>query len=218
MLNIAPMLYGQSDKYIKVWLYIFNHLAKGNNKLCVGDIISECSVTRQSFYDIVNRGLQVFNNHNIELTITRHHNKDRYININFNQLVSTNNQSSIKEKKDKSIVKDVNEQQSASINVIVTYLNEITNKHYRIDNATTIRLITARLNNGYNIEQFKYVIDIKTSQWLNTDHEKYLRPETLFGNKFESYLNETFTTNKPSDSTSQRIRNAEESIDRDWGI
>lgn len=219
MLNIAPLLYGQSDKYIKVWLYIFNHLAAGNNKLCVGDIINECAVTRQSFYEIINRGITIFNKHQVEMIIERQHAKDRYINISVTQLTSTNNQSSIvKPKKDKPIIKDDNEQQSLAINVIVTYLNETTNKHYRTDNATTVRLITARLNNGYNIEQFKYVIDIKSSQWLNTDHEKYLRPETLFGNKFESYLNETFTTNKPSDSTSQRIRNAEESIERDWGV
>ena len=37
---------------------------------------------------------------------------------------------------------------------------------------------------------FKKVIDSKSKEWLNTDFEKYLRPATLFGSKFESYLNE----------------------------
>ena len=29
------------------------------------------------------------------------------------------------------------------------------------------------------------MIDVKTDEWLNTDSDKYLRPETLFGTKFE---------------------------------
>ena len=39
-------------------------------------------------------------------------------------------------------------------------------------------------------EDFYKVINIKSKQWLNTDMEKYLRPVTLFSNKFEGYLNE----------------------------
>ena len=33
------------------------------------------------------------------------------------------------------------------------------------------------------------MIDKKCSEWLGTDMEQYLRPQTLFGTKFESYLN-----------------------------
>ena len=40
------------------------------------------------------------------------------------------------------------------------------------------------------VEDFKKVIDSKSKEWLNTDFEKYLRPATLFGTKFENYLNE----------------------------
>ena len=40
------------------------------------------------------------------------------------------------------------------------------------------------------ISDFKKVIDSKSNEWLGTDFEKYLRPATLFGSKFESYLNE----------------------------
>ena len=41
-----------------------------------------------------------------------------------------------------------------------------------------------------NIDDFKTVIDKKADDWIGTDMEKYLRPETLFGTKFESYLNQ----------------------------
>lgn len=41
------------------------------------------------------------------------------------------------------------------------------------------------------MEDFEKVIDTKTAQWLNDPiMNKFLRPETLFGPKFESYLNE----------------------------
>jgi len=73
---------------------------------------------------------------------------------------------------------------------IVNYLNSKTNKNFRSKTKNAIKLIKARLNEGYVIDDFKKVIDIKTKEWLNSDFEKYLRPITLFGSKFESYLNE----------------------------
>ena len=73
---------------------------------------------------------------------------------------------------------------------IVEYLNRKCNKNFKHTTKSTQRLINARLNEGFTIEDFKKVINIKSSQWLGTDMEKYLRPQTLFGTKFESYLNE----------------------------
>lgn len=73
---------------------------------------------------------------------------------------------------------------------VVDHLNAKTGKHYKSSNDTTRRYIRARLNDGFTVEDFKSVINKKTEEWLNTDMEKYLRPETLFGTKFESYLNE----------------------------
>ena len=49
---------------------------------------------------------------------------------------------------------------------------------------------------GYDEEDFYKVINIKSKQWLNTEMEKYLRPETLFSNKFEGYLNEEVDINE----------------------
>ena len=82
------------------------------------------------------------------------------------------------------------EESKEQIKEIVNYLNSKTNKNFRLTTKNTVKLIKARLNEGYVIDDFKKVIDIKTKEWLNSDFEKYLRPETLFGNKFEGYLNE----------------------------
>ena len=216
MLNIAPALYGQSEKYIHLWLYVFNQLSKGENAIAVASLIHEINVTRQSMYEILNRGVRVFGEHGLTISLHRKHSTDNMIVFNVGELINQSIQTATKVKASKEDKpkrsKSINDQQSLAVNAVVTYLNQVSGKQYRTDNESTIRLILARLNKGFTVEQFYYVIDVKAAHWMNTDMEKYIRPETLFGNKFESYLNETFTTNKPNDT----IRNAEESINRDW--
>ncbi|MEE6725542.1 conserved phage C-terminal domain-containing protein [Pediococcus acidilactici] len=73
---------------------------------------------------------------------------------------------------------------------IISYLNKKAGTKYRASGSKTQRLIKARFNDGFNDEDFKKVIDIKVAEWGGTDMAKYLRPETLFGTKFESYLNQ----------------------------
>ena len=78
-----------------------------------------------------------------------------------------------------------------NINIyIVEYLNSKANTNYKTTTRKTNELIKARINEGFTLDDFKKVIDNKTSDWKGTDYEKFLRPETLFGNKFEGYLNQ----------------------------
>lgn len=77
------------------------------------------------------------------------------------------------------------------VKTIVGYLNEKTKSTYRTTTRETKRLIKARLNEGFTVDDFKTVIDKKTAVWFNdTKMKNYLRPTTLFGPKFEEYLNE----------------------------
>jgi uncharacterized phage protein (TIGR02220 family) len=80
------------------------------------------------------------------------------------------------------------------IKTIIDYLNKKSGKNYRAGASKTSSLITSRLNENYTLDDFKHVIDVKTQEWINTDMEKYLRPETLFSGKFEGYLNENITS------------------------
>ena len=73
---------------------------------------------------------------------------------------------------------------------IVDYLNEKTGKNFKHKTAKTRKFIEARWNQDFRLDDFKKVIDVKSDEWLNTDGDKYLRPETLFGTKFEGYLNQ----------------------------
>lgn len=73
---------------------------------------------------------------------------------------------------------------------VIDFLNEKTSKEYKATSEKTKGLITARLNEKFTVNDFKKVITVKTKEWLNTENDKYLRPETLFGGKFEGYLNQ----------------------------
>lgn len=74
---------------------------------------------------------------------------------------------------------------------VIDYLNEKLGARYKASSAINKRLIDARVKEGYKLDDFKRVIDNKVASWANdTKMSKYLRPQTLFGTKFESYLNE----------------------------
>lgn len=73
---------------------------------------------------------------------------------------------------------------------VIDHLNQRAGTHYRATTANTRKLIKARLKEGFTIDELKLVIDKKCADWLNNrDMVQYLRPETLFGDKFEGYLN-----------------------------
>ena len=94
----------------------------------------------------------------------------------------------------------VKESKSEDIKRIVDYLNEKCGTHYRYNTANTRKHIIARFNDGYAVDDFVQVIDKKTGEWMGTKFQQYLRPDTLFGNKFESYLNQQI---KQKDSTKE---------------
>ena len=94
-----------------------------------------------------------------------------------------------------------------NIKDIIDYLNVVLATKYRYNSVATQKHIKARLEEGYTIEEFKTVIDKKAEEWKGTDMEQYLRPETLFGTKFESYLNAPIAkrTNRTINNTSGNI-------------
>lgn len=97
-------------------------------------------------------------------------------------------------------IKDIvehNPTESVPYQEVVEYLNQKTGKNFKHTSKVTQRHIRARLAEGFTVSDFKQVIDKKCSDWLRDQKMKeYLRPETLFGTKFESYLNSKTTTTK----------------------
>ena len=85
---------------------------------------------------------------------------------------------------------------SSTIREVVEYLNSKTGYHYKHTTKATRSKIEARLNEGFTLEDFKKVIDKMVADWKGTKMEQYLRPETLFGTKFEGYLNANIVKEK----------------------
>lgn len=91
-----------------------------------------------------------------------------------------------------------------TIKNIVSYLNEKTKSKFKYTTKSTQTKINARLNEGYNLNDFIAVIDKKYDEWIGTEFEQYLCPDTLFGTKFEKYLNQKISkTNKKTKNDEQ---------------
>lgn len=120
-------------------------------------------------------------------------------NIN-NNITSSKNISKL-EGKDK-LIKD-----------IIDYLNKICGSNYKYKTVNTRKHISARLDEGYTFEDFCLVIDKKHKEWKGTQWEKFLRPDTLFGSKFESYLNQIIIKNQSKGSFLDLLDKGDDIID-----
>lgn len=95
--------------------------------------------------------------------------------------------------------KDILSSNLDTVKSVVNYLNQKCGTRYKHSSAETQRLIVARLNQGFSLEDFKRVIDNKVADWGNDSQmSKFLRPQTLFSNKFESYLNQSVAVQSES--------------------
>ena len=77
------------------------------------------------------------------------------------------------------------------VDEIIAFLNLTIGANYKATGKKSRELINARLHEGFSLSDFRAVILKKNTEWgSDTKMSAYLRPETLFGTKFESYLNQ----------------------------
>jgi len=170
-----------------IWLYIISRV---NNKIHISEILRLYKVSKASLY-------RIFKEYNTEIEY-----KSEYIVFQIkNSCVCSNTITKINSqtKKVSNKVKETKVEEAKEVDIyreIIEYLNMQSGKRYSYKTQTTKRFINARLKEGYIFSDFKKVIDIKCSKWLNSSMEDYLRPQTLFSNKFEGYVNETLNGKK----------------------
>lgn len=129
------------------------------------------------------------------------------------QLNTNNNVNKIK-KVNKVNKEDINKKNLSSTDEainpdeVIEYLNQKNGSNFRSTEAHK-KHIVARINDGFGIEDFKKVIDLKHKQWKDSEMEKYLRPQTLFGSKFDSYLNEKEINQKSGNYFLERLKEME---------
>ena len=105
-----------------------------------------------------------------------------------------------KPKEQKKTVESVKKKDPPPYQEIIDYLNEKAGKKFKVNEKTNAH-INARVNDGYTLADFRAVIEKKVAEWRGTEMDKFLRPETLFGTKFEGYLNQNETVRKKAKST-----------------
>lgn len=106
-----------------------------------------------------------------------------------------------KSKSNKDILSGSDEPDPVPYKEIIDYLNEKTGKRFKSGTDATKRVIRARFKEGNSLDDFKAVIDVKATEWIgDSKMEDYLRPSTLFGTKFEGYLNQSIKA-KPVKAT-----------------
>lgn len=72
--------------------------------------------------------------------------------------------------------------------LLISYLNEKAGTNYNVT-AAVVQRIGELMDDGYTADDMKSVIDKKVSEWKDSDKMRgYLRPRTLFGDKFEEYV------------------------------
>ncbi|MDU5107278.1 conserved phage C-terminal domain-containing protein [Clostridium sp.] len=202
--------YSLGEKY-KELLYINDnndkdtHTNSNNNKENNIDIVKDSSATNDTIInDVFNKGITInedtiqnneedYDNFS-DLEHLEHKNEEPlYVNMNRGcaEKCSTNNHLlNNSSTKLNNLYNNIKEK----VNSIINYLNLKAGAMYKATNSKTINLVKSKLKDGFTVDDFKTVIDKKVKAWKGTLFEQYLTPFTLFGDKFEIYLNQNVPT------------------------
>lgn len=180
-----------NDKVIYLYLKMYG----GQNKLAFTGL-ERISEEMNMSINTIRKSLESLQKHGY-LKITKEKQKHGYF-LNNYHIYDPFNNVTIETKKELSSKEDSSTDTKDIHKEIISYLNDKANKSFKADSKGSQRLINGRLSAGYTIDQFKYVIDVKTKEWLNNSKmNQFLAPTTLFRpNNFGKYLNEEIDIKK----------------------
>lgn len=183
----------KNKAYCEIWLNILMQYNDEESKIV--NIYPSTEVHPRTFYRIIDYGILSFNHYVKNYKIEKQRSR-----IVIHKLAKE------KEKQIKKPTKVVVQPapkpitpEILEVNIyteIIDHLNKCSGKEFKPNMKVAKDKIDARLKDGYVLEDFKKVIEIKCKKWLGTKWEDYLTPTTLFGDKFGIYLNEKPTTTK----------------------
>ncbi|MBB6622423.1 conserved phage C-terminal domain-containing protein [Clostridium gasigenes] len=157
---------------------------------------------------------------NHELEKENQYNKEGYFEDNYEKLqkveLSKCDENLPKDSVEKIEYDEKNDYKNPIYSEVIEYLNDKCEKNYKYNTETTRKLIKDRLTEGFCIEDFLKVINKKNEEWSNSPMEEYLRPGTLFGEKFERYLTEAEMNLKPSSFNNNFYLNGGQAYDNGY--
>jgi uncharacterized phage protein (TIGR02220 family) len=195
LVGTMKMNYAQKGKYIQLLC-----LQHQDGHLSEDDMLSVCGDYDEKIFSkfVKDENGRYYNERMEQESIKRR----RFVESRQRNLVKTDKEVQVEEHKEHHMeahmanhteIRMENENINENINDIkdiIDYLNIALNTKYRYTTKSIQTHIRARLREGFTVDDFKCVIDKKRRSWMGTDFQKYLRPDTLFGSKFQSYLNE----------------------------
>lgn len=188
--------------YYEVWLSILFRLEEKNTI----DIHRRLDLSKSQFYRIISFGMKLWTetipNESLELK----YGKLTICKTNFENKPTKPKAEKVVKKQPEKVVNEINMEEV--YDSIISYLNQKAGTGYKSQTNSYRTFINARLKAGYKIKDFYKVIDNKTTEWMGTDFQKFLRPETLFGNKFDSYLNQIITIKTNQDKAYEQVSEA----------
>lgn len=172
-----------NPKHRLVWIDIITNCLSG--KLSLDSILGKHGISKSTFFRLLSMQKDGF----------LYEQKKCKIKIKRNQILLDVLSENAKLKKEAK-TKQKETKIVSEVEQVISYLNSASGKSFSYKSKNSYSFINARLKEGYKIEDFKRVIDIKCHKWINTEFEAYLRPQTLFSNKMDGYLNESVIIKK----------------------
>lgn len=211
IISFLKKLKHKSANHYDVWLSILFKLEE--TKLI--ELHPRLDLPKTNYYRIINYGIKLWNE-SFEFTKI----EMKYGKM---QIIETKDIPSIKTKKTKATIPKNVEIIENKIPIIeskidmdevydsiIQYLNSKANTNFKSKTTSYRTFINARFKAGHKIEDFYQVINIKSEEWIGTDFQKFIRPETLFGNKFGSYLNQKTIKKTNQDIAYEQVSKATE--------
>lgn len=207
-LKFIQELRKKGQPYYDVWMLMLFQIEDCESQQL--KLIKPIDMPRSSYHRIIEFGLKILPNHISTLSFKKERNYLIVDTLISQEKLESKTVIKSVEPKTKPKPKKVVDEKTEIYETIISYLNECTGKSFKATSKIAISNINARLNDGYKIEDFKKVIYVKSTKWLGTKMDDYLTPNTLFGNKMESYLNETLNVqNKQTEAYDTAIKATE---------
>jgi uncharacterized phage protein (TIGR02220 family) len=211
-MELVLRLATQPRDFRSFWLDILSEYSNGKKEVYYKTLLARYRISSPSFYRWIKTGITL-------LELESH---GLFIVLKVNKIVFENKevikaQKPVRKRITKPKVKTeapvepkVILENNDVMHEIIKYFNQSAGKSYSVNSKQATKFIALRLNEGFSFNDFKKVIDVKSAKWLNTSMQDYLRPETLFGSKFETYLNE----NIPTNGTQERFIKVQRAVDQ----
>lgn len=204
IISFLKILYSKSKNYVSVWSFLFSKIElEEKTSVSIFEISTQTKIPIKTLYRILSFGFDYLYKNGFEYVFYLEKNQVIIClksSVENNQFILSKIQKEKKQNLPKitkpsspkkiPIKRQPKENNIDLVDIILNYLNSKTNKHFQSSNKITCKLINERLLEGFTLENFYYVIDQKSEQWLDTKYEASLRPQTLFGPNMEGYINE----------------------------